>query len=396
MKWEIETATALDPQERRFEVVERKGAGHPDTLCDALAENFSVALSRFYLDRFGFILHHNVDKVLLVGGTAQPKFGGGEVTAPIEVFLAGRATQRYKGVEVPLESLAVEASRDLLRRTFRALDPERHVRVHCVVRPGSEELVELFERRRRSGLWLANDSSIGAGFAPLSPLERDVLAVDHALAAPELRARHPAFGEDTKLLAVRRNGEREITVACAFCDRYVAGLDDYLAQKAELARIVEESCAVETRIRVNAADDPAAESVYLTVTGTSAESGDDGEAGRGNRASGLITPCRPMTMEGVAGKNPVSHVGKLYNLAARDIAASIVSEVPEIVAAECYLSSRVGEPVVEPAFVHLRVTPRGGGTPAGIAPRIETILHRHLAALGTMWRRLLDKSCALF
>lgn len=393
MNWTVETAGALGPNGQDFEVVERKGAGHPDTLCDALAERFSVALSRFYLERFGFVLHHNVDKVLLVGGRAEPRFGGGEVVEPIEIFFAGRATRRYKGVDVPVEALAIEASRALLRDVFHALDPVRHVKIHCLVRPGSADLVELFERQKRSGVWLANDSSIGAGFAPLSPLERAVLAVDRALAAPEMRKAQSCYGEDLKLLAMRHRDETEMTVACAFCDHFVSDIDDYFRKKAELASLVAKVCAAGTAVSVNAADSRAENSVYLTVTGTSAEAGDDGEAGRGNRANGLITPCRPMTMEGVAGKNPVSHVGKLYNLAARDIAAAVIRAVPEIEAAECYLASRIGEPVAEPAFAHLRIALRAGGSAAAFRPKIEPILHEQLAALDSLWRRLLDGTC---
>lgn len=396
MKWSLETSDTVAAANRDFEIVERKGLGHPDTLCDALAEAFSVALSRFYLDRFGMILHHNVDKVLLVGGTSQPRFGGGEVTSPIELFFAGRATRRYKGVEVPVEELAIETSHKLLRDLLPVLDPARHLRIHCLVRPGSEDLVELFARRRQSGVWLANDSSIGAGFAPLSPVEETVLALDRALGDPALRAQHKAFGTDTKLLALRHGERKEVTIACAFCDRHVASLEDYFAQKTELAAIATKASPPDTEIAVNAADDRAAGSIYLTVMGTSAEAGDDGEAGRGNRANGLITPCRPMTMEGVAGKNPVSHVGKLYNIVARDIAAAILREIPEFAAVECYLASRIGAPVAEPDFIHLRVAPRDSRLIAHVELQIATILHTQLAALNNLWQRLLDRSCAVF
>ena len=47
------------------EIVEHKGIGHPDTMCDALAEAFGVALARDYRERFGRVLHFNVDKALL-------------------------------------------------------------------------------------------------------------------------------------------------------------------------------------------------------------------------------------------------------------------------------------------------------------------------------------------
>ena len=61
------------------EVVERKGIGHPDTICDALAETLSRNLCQEYQRRFGEILHHNVDKALLCGGRAAAAFGGGRI-----------------------------------------------------------------------------------------------------------------------------------------------------------------------------------------------------------------------------------------------------------------------------------------------------------------------------
>ena len=79
-------------EDTHYDDVERKGLGHPDTICDAVSEAASLALSRAYLERCGRVLHHNVDKVLLRGGTARPAFGGGEVLEAIEIYIAGRAT----------------------------------------------------------------------------------------------------------------------------------------------------------------------------------------------------------------------------------------------------------------------------------------------------------------
>jgi S-adenosylmethionine synthetase len=87
----------LNVGDEAVEVVERKGLGHPDTICDALAETLSRNLCREYQDRFDRILHHNVDKVLLCGGCAAPAFGGGAVTDPFTVYLAGRATAKARG-----------------------------------------------------------------------------------------------------------------------------------------------------------------------------------------------------------------------------------------------------------------------------------------------------------
>ena len=384
------TAAAAQP----VEIVERKGLGHPDTLCDALAEEVSLVLSRFYLERFGFVLHHNVDKVLLRGGAARPAFAGGEVDEPIELYLAGRATREYGGVKIPVDELAVGACRSWISAHMHALDAERHVRVHCLVRPGSRDLVELFERQRRGAPRLANDTAMGVGFAPLTPLEGAVLAAERSLqdrAAPER-------GEDVKVMGVRIGARSALTVSCAFVGGYLRDLDAYLAARsraAERARTAASAAlGVEPAVEVNTADEPAAESVFLTVTGTSAEAGDDGQTGRGNRANGLITPARPMTIESIAGKNPITHVGKLYNVAAARIAAALVSGIDGAREAHVLLVSRIGAPIEEPQVVHVRLRAETPGRVAELTPRAREITRDHLARIGSLWELLLSRNVA--
>jgi S-adenosylmethionine synthetase len=360
------------------EIVERKGLGHPDTLCDALAEELSRSLCRFYLERAGRILHHNVDKVLLFGGAARPAFGGGQVLAPCELYLAGRATTECEGTRVPLEDLAVEGSRAYLRAHLHAFDPTRHLRVHCLVRPGASELVDVHRHA------LANDTSIGVGYAPLSELERVVLHVEERLEAPELHRAHPELGEDVKVMGVRVARSLRLTIACAIVGPHCRDLAAYLEAKRLVAELVREAARRESdrplAIEVNAGDAPERGAVYLTVTGTSAEAGDDGQAGRGNRGNGLITPYRPMTMESIAGKNPTSHVGKLYNVAARRIAASLVEELPGVSEAECRLVSRIGAPIDAPlADVRLRCS--GGARASTLRGAAQAIVRRHLGSV---------------
>lgn len=382
------------PEGHAIEIVERKGLGHPDTICDGLAETVSLALCRAYRERFGAILHHNVDKVLLRGGEARPAFGGGEVISPIEIYLAGRATRSVKGTELPIEELAVDACRDWLQQRLPALDVARHVKFHVLLRPGSQDLVDLFMRQQRTGSVLANDTSCGVGYAPLTELERATYAVEQHLNSAAVRQDHPEIGADVKIMGVRQGRDLRFTVAAALIGAYVADITDYLDKKrliVEAARgIVREITGRDAiSVAVNAADDPPA-SVYLTVTGTSAEAGDDGEAGRGNRANGLITPYRPMTMESVAGKNPVNHVGKLYNLAAGLIAADLVSEVEGILAAQCLMVSEIGRPIEQPQIIDLQILPAQGASLAVMAPRAEDIVRRHLAGLHCLANDLLD------
>jgi len=388
-----------DPTKRPIEVVERKGLGHPDTICDAIAEQLSRSLCKFYRDRFGFILHHNVDKVLLWGGASKPLFGGGEVLAPLEIFLCGRATEAYKGVTVPVAELAMEGTKEWLRDHLKHLDPTRHVRVHSLVRPGSADLVDLFVRQQSSGSPLANDTSIGVGYAPFSSLEATVLNVERTLNSAEIKSRHPALGEDIKVMGLRRANDVDVTLSCAVVDRYVKGIDDYLDVTSKAAQIVaavaERAGGRPATVTVNGADDIDRGVVYLTVTGTSAEAGDDGEAGRGNRVNGLITPHRPMTMESVAGKNPVTHVGKLYNVAARSIAESVIKEVPGISAAECYLVSQIGKPIREPQLAEVRVCDGEKRPISELEPMINAIVSDHLGRLNLAWRRFVEGDIAL-
>jgi S-adenosylmethionine synthetase len=122
-------ALGLPPMDARpVEVVERKGQGHPDSLCDALAEALSLAYSRYCVRRFGAIPHHNVDKALLRAGRSAARFGGGELLEPIEFRLAGRATTRIDDEEVPLGELARDSALAWLRGHLHALDPEQHLR----------------------------------------------------------------------------------------------------------------------------------------------------------------------------------------------------------------------------------------------------------------------------
>ena len=379
----IHTAGSASPGTLEVEVVERKGLGHPDTICDALAENISVQLCRYYLERFGTILHHNVDKILLCGGSARAAFGGGEVLEPLELYLAGRATSEHQGERIPVAEIATEACRTWLQSRLPALDVDRHVKIISRIRQGSGDLIRIYAKGYERTP-LSNDTSCGAGFAPRTPLENVVLAVEHALNSTETKCAHPAIGHDIKVMGVRRGSRISLTIGCAMVGRHLGNIEDYIEAKVVARQVAltasHELTTMEVDAVVNAADDLAQGAVFLTVTGTSAEAGDDGEVGRGNRTSGLIAPYRPMTLEAAAGKNPVSHVGKLYNLAAEVIARSAARKSLGISDATCVLVSQIGHPIDDPQVVDLRVAIEPGQhIEAVVAPLrevVETELHR--------------------
>ncbi|MEM2020766.1 MAG: methionine adenosyltransferase [Zestosphaera sp.] len=375
---EVELADSTPAGGWRVELVERKGLGHPDYIADAASEVSSVSLSKYYLENYNMILHHNVDKALVVGGQSKPRFGGGEVLHPIYIIVAGRATEFVRlsddrSDRVPVGTLVVDAVKKWISQNFRFLDPERHVVVDYMIRPGSADLVRTFEAglkgERRP---LANDTSVGVGYAPLTALERIVLGVEKYLNSREFKERLPEVGEDIKVMGLRVGSEIKLTIAAAMISHLIPDLNHYISVKEELRNVVEDFAANElskderllkhsVEITVNSADviteDERKSNVYLTVTGTSAEHGDDGMTGRGNRVNGLITPMRPMSLEATAGKNAVTHVGKIYNVLASKMASRIVSEVPKVKEVYVKLLSKIGHPIDEPQMVLVRLMP---------------------------------------
>jgi S-adenosylmethionine synthetase len=378
--------------EQDAEIVERKGTGHPDTICDYLAENLSRQLCRWYLKEFGAVMHHNVDKALLVGGVAKADFGGGEVIEPIEIYLVGRAILEKDGKRLEAHELVVESAKDWIRKNLRNLDPENHVRIYTKIKPGSKDLVELFERFQKKGeVPLANDTSFGVGFAPLDQLERAVLEAERFLNSENIKEEHPEIGEDIKVMGVRIKDRLRLTVALAFVGKYIKSIDEYFSKKEEIHRKLKEYISgiigKEVELFINTADSREEGSVYITVTGTSAEQGDDGQVGRGNRVNGLITPYRPMSLEAAAGKNPISHIGKIYNTVANLIAQRVVREIEEIEESYCYIVSQIGKPINEPQVLDVKVRSKKGIHL--LKEPIEKIVKEELERMPTTWEGFL-------
>ena len=383
-------------EEQGTEIVERKGIGHPDSVADGLAETVSRALSRMYLERFGRILHHNTDQVEVVGGQSAPKFGGGMFLEPAYILLVGRATTVVNGERLPYRTTAMEAARDYLRRTCTNLNVDADVTLDCKIGQGSVDLRGLYDTQKH----LANDTSFGVGFAPFSETETLVLKTEELING-SLKKDLKEVGQDIKVMGVRQGDSIRLTIAAALVDRYVPDKGHYASVIEELRERVIDHAARHTKRRVtvdvNTGDDPAAGIFYLTVTGLSWENGDDGSVGRGNRVSGLITPYRPMSMEAAAGKNPVTHVGKLYNILSFDIADRIVAEnegkVKEV---WVRIVSQIGKPIDEPQAAAAQIIPEKGTKIASIRKEAEAIVDEELAKIYKLTDRLVAGKARVF
>jgi len=333
----------LPAQYRDIEIVERKGLGHPDTLIDGIVEEVSKKLCKAYLENFGFIAHHNVDKGLIVGGKSEVSFKGGRIIKKPLVYITGRATTEIEGKKINTGEIAIDAAKTFLSN-IRNADVEKDFEYEVNLREGSKDLTELFRRAKTP---LANDTSFGVGYYPLSKLERTVKELELFLNSNSIKKKYPFIGEDIKIMG-SRNGENVIiTIALAFVSKYIESLDDYWEKKQIIEELARKKAKAlygnDIELKINTADK--GESIYLTVIGSSIEAGDDGSVGRGNRVNGLITPFRPMTLEAAAGKNPVSHVGKLYSICANLIAKDLYEETN--IDVNVYIVSRIGQEITK-------------------------------------------------
>jgi S-adenosylmethionine synthetase len=128
------------------------------------------------------------------------------------------------------------------------------------------------------------------------------------------------------------------------------------------------------KVFINAGDDLKKGSFFLTVTGTSAEMGDDGSVGRGNCCNGLITPNRPMSMEATSGKNPINHVGKIYNLLSTQISRDIVKKVSDVQEVYVRLRSQIGKPIDKPLVASAQIIPKEGISFEKIKAEAEVVI----------------------
>ncbi len=390
----VEEVPNLPVEEQPVELVERKGVGHPDSICDAIMEAVSVELSRAYLDTFGRILHHNLDKGLLVAGQTAPRLGGGTVIEPMRLVFGDRATYEYRGVRIPVGEIAEATAKAWIRGHLRFVDPEVHVIFQNEIKPGSPELVDIFEREVVG----ANDTSAGVGYYPLTETERLVLATERYLNSTAFKAAHPEAGEDIKVMGYRFGRHLTLTVALAFVDRFIPDARTYFERKAAIQETLQQfverqqQTLDQVTVDINTLDDPdrGEGGMYLTVLGTSAEGADCGQVGRGNRVNGVIAFNRPATSEAAAGKNPASHVGKIYNLLSHELARKIYEEVEGIREVTVWLCSQIGKPIDQPLIAASQLILEPDVALEDVQEAVMAVMDRELAGIGTFTRRLAE------
>jgi len=201
----------------------------------------------------------------------------------------------------------------------------------------------------------------------------------------KFKKRFPESGEDIKVMAFRNGNDLNLTVAMAFVDKFISSEEDYFEKKAKILEEISGYVAVNTDfdlvdVQLNTLDvkGRGLGGLYLTVLGTNADSGDSGQVGRGNRVNGLISLNRPFCSEAAAGKNPVSHVGKIYNFLTFKIAQHVYDEIEDLEEVYIWLLSRIGSPIDHPAIAAAQVITKGSNHIDKVKHKINAVLDEEL------------------
>lgn len=378
----VEQLKNIPLPQQRIEIVERKGLGHPDNMCDAIMDRISVKLSQEYIQKTGAILHHNIDKALLAAGEVEHAFGGGHVLKPMRLIIGDRATKFYGEEVIPVDDIAIQTAKNWLKANFRFIDPDKHMEYQIELKEGSEELKDIFQKKE--GVLEANDTSAAVGYAPLTYTEKTVLSLERYLNSRQFKSQFPETGEDVKIMGHRNGSKLHLTVAMPLFDLYIDSEETYFRKKRETLEtietfvtheIVEDAPTIEITYNTLDREGKGISGLYLTTLGTSAESADSGQVGRGNRTNGLITLNRPVSSEAAAGKNPVSHVGKIYSLLSHKIANEIYTSFKdEIEEAYVWLLSKIGSPIDMPELAAAQVIMKKGKEISSISEQVNELI----------------------
>jgi S-adenosylmethionine synthetase len=356
-----------------FEVVERKGRGHPDTLADRLAERLSVAYSKFTKDKFGTILRHQFDKLSLMGGRTDVNFNYGKIVSPVRLLLNGRVTREIGNEKINFRDLLFDECETFLNAELKNFDFNSNCRVvfetsfnstrGLVDNQGKNAINYRFKPRNISDLPeshmpLANDTAVGCAFAPLSSVEKFVIEIEKHLSGSTIKEKYPWLGSDIKVMAYRIRNDVKLTLAIPQISTLVTSATEYVNNSKTVYELIyhiaEKYKPLNISISINPSDDMSKEILYLRHTGSSIESGDEGVVGRGNRIDGIISSCRPYSIEGLNGKNPAYHAGKIYSAAAWDIANSIWEKLG--IASEVFIISQIDRPLIDPWKIIINCT----------------------------------------
>jgi S-adenosylmethionine synthetase len=347
------------------EIVERKGLGHPDTIADGITESISIEYSKYCLENFGIVLHHNVDKISVLGGLCDLEYGRGKLIKPYRLIINGRMSSCLGNKKIPIKEIQNEAIKKYLNRILPRLDFSKDLQIHnftCSLskvpywfNPRSAEDIPDYKNPH------ANDTSTLVGFWPLSTVEKSVLSSEKFFYDNKINQRLNFTGSDIKIMALRNGQNLNLTLCVPFQADKTENTKKYFEYKnmiqENLLSFLKKEFGSHFKISVQintqnqkmekCSDDGRGR--YLTVIGSALDYGEEGVTGRGNRSRGLISSFRPSTVESIYGKNPVYHVGKICSHIANTLAEKIGISLG--CSTTVIISTKIGDPLYSPDHI---------------------------------------------
>lgn len=362
----------INPEYSKFEIVERKFRGHPDTMADLVAQEFILKYIRYTWAQFPelknrFFPNLSADKITLIGATSKKIYDTPEIITPIRALLMGKITERVGGHTIPVMDIFRSAVEDILRRTLRDADCVNHIdyESYSITQAGVDHHTDFYNPESFSDLvgileneTLANDTSYVVAYAPYSLVERLVVYIESITLSNEFLTAFPDVGTDIKCMAAREGNALDITLCIPVMpaeqsretyDETICDVKKYLLDKI-VAYVHENGKFIDSvKLSVNTKDTET--SKYFALWGSAISKGDIGCVGRGNRAQGFISAMRPSTVEAFSGKNPNHFSGVIYQLVADAISNQIYQE--KHIRNAIIIKANNGDVLTRPSNVHI-------------------------------------------
>lgn len=332
----------IDVEKSNLEIVERKGIGHPDTLADKLAEECSKTYSKYCLENYGCILHHNIDKLYIGAGLFKYEENEIKKYNNITIRLNGRVSNTMNGKTIDLEKIFVPVIKKYLKAIIPKLDVENDldIVINCTQ---NTKRNYWFEPRNINDIpdvkqVTAGDTALCVAHGGKSLCEKLAIDIERLFYEFDtdgyMNPKYEDIGQDIKIMISRIKYDIDITMCIPVLRGYYSDDDEYnyiikkytKIVKLYLEQVKKENFKYNISVHINHKDDGTVDK-YTLCLGSCIECGEEGIVGRGNNSQGIISMLRPHTVEASYGKNMRYHTGRAVDFMARRAVDRIYNEL---------------------------------------------------------------------
>jgi S-adenosylmethionine synthetase len=383
----------------RIVAIERKGMGHPDTLADMVADEFNKLYLNYTKSVFGVLLNHHVDKTTLVGAASNTWPGGYEIAKPVTAHFFGKITDQVDSIKIPIHDLASEAVGNILPFVLRDSEITRFTKINIENGAGVQpDHASTFYKATSKNLGidagqeqLANDTVIAVGSFEKNSVGAAIIRFEQAIYEGLTPWLVDKIGTDVKVAAFGTAMSTNITACIPVRPEAISSVSQYhelINCVSKLLSTEKERFQSETKINtvtlsINTKD--TASGIYIAPFGTALGKGDCGAVGRGNKLSGFINYGAMSSIEAPAGKNPLNHVGKLYQYIAQLLAEELVTLFNQDFAT-VLIYTQNGRPLDDPHSVKVILADTSSDAILAAKERLQ----QHLSSISYFWKRLVQ------